>query len=818
MNTSSRVIGLRYRSWKPTIPRFSSPKKPSRKTQTPPTPSKLASLRPHLRTDLPPKIKSKELKTRLSQALTSSEPFTADDFDILSNTIKEINKGTPLSDDETVDLFMVSADALLEQVNQPGNRIKMPKYLSQMISQLLTRQDLDTRVLTKLVLMGAAMTSLPVALSGLARTRDLPEDFLGQLISQLPQSLQTYEDIAGVFHDKLYSLNDDYYRQLMAHIESIYAEENPAVHEYLDLERSVDRIQLLMNSLVEHSDLSHLSTSTLLQLMKMIFELQSVSNWPTASANIKKLLTFLDNPAKYSEIRQVLFAQALEDEQLIETVLRLAHQDFPKLAKMLREFVSEHDVKFSPELQNQCQLYDIVHSSLSEDEKAKSMEEASTDIDQMMLALSTTNLNVRGHIYQVLTASVGSSAYSYKYLIDKAIADDDHVKAINLFDDSLERFTEWATMTDPSIVNTLNNLIEILCRHMDDAMAIFPIFTKIKQNMSTPQCSPEVIKAFAQRMLEQELVGDTIEMLKRELPKMSPDSPIKLPSDQPFGYKYNELFNVLHNFAITYTNESTHETNWVLYGELHKYFTVPNETYLPAMKFFCEHNRPNAALVILRQMNHLHGLHGDHQHLPPSKDVYKYLFEQFGDQLYEEGVIEVHESFKMDINIEQADLELQNTILNAYANLQDVARTRDLFLSLVPHGINSETATIMLKAYTYNDMSYVKEFFNNLSQFDLVADDKICQQYLIAHVYHGLVDEAIDFTQKMEDEYDVTVTSSTIIALHNYCIAQNDQKRIDEWAQQEFPQQWQAASTSGLLRSATDYIPDTNLLAEPVNS
>lgn len=818
MNSSSRVIGLRYRLWKPTIPRFSSLKKQPRKPSTPPTPTKLALLRPHLRTDLPPKIKLKELKARLTQALTSPEPFTVDDFDILGSAIKEINKGTPLSDDETVELFMVLADALLEQASQPGNRIKMPKYLSQIISRLLTRDDLDTSVLTKLVLMGATMTNLSVALGGLANNRDLPSDFLGLLVNQLPQKLLTYEDIAGVFHDKLHCLNDDYYRQLMTHVELLYAEENPAVHEYRDLERSVDRIQLLMNTLVEHSSLDHLSTTTLLQLMKMMFELQLVSNWPTAPANIKKILQHLDDELKHGEIRQVLFAQALEDEQLAEVTLRLAHQGFPKLASMLREFVMENDVKFTPELRAQCQLYEIAHSSRSEDEKAKLMEEALTDIDQMMLALSTTDHNVRGHIYQVLTSTVGSSAYLYKYLIDKAIADDDHVKAINLFDDSLERFTEWAAMVDPSVVNTLNNLIEILCRHMDDAMAIFPIFTKIKQNMLTSQCSPEVIKALAQRMLEQELVGDTIEMLKRELPKMNPDSSIKLPSDKPFGYKYNDLFNVLHNFAITYTNELTHETNWVLYGELHKYFAVPNETYLPAMKFFCEHDRPNAALVILRQMNHLYGLHGNHQHLPPLKEVYKYLFEQFGDKLYEEGVIEVHESFKMDINIEQADLELQNTILNAYANLQDVARTRDLFLSLVPHGINLETATIMLKAYTYNDMSYVREFFNNLSQFDLVADDKICHQYLIAHVYHGLVDDAIDFTKNMEEEYDVPVTLSTLIALHNYCIAQKDQKRIDEWAQREFPQQWQAAATLGLLRSATDYIPDTNLLAEPVNS
>merc|ERR1712080_152911 len=114
-------------------------------------------------------------------------------------------------------------------------------------------------------------------------------------------------------------------------------------------------------------------------------------------------------------------------------------------------------------------------------------------------------------------------------------------------------------------------------------------------------------------------------------------------------------------------------------------------------------------------------LHGDHSFQPPSPEIYMYLLNEFGDKLYEEGVIQLHDWLKTDTNIPRVGLELTNVIMNAYCNLQDVAKVRDLFIAAsINDKVDETSAVIMIKAYTYNDLHYVEKFWDNLSKFGLV--------------------------------------------------------------------------------------------------
>lgn len=818
-------------------------------------PPLLADVRPHLRTNVPPKEKLEQLRQLLAAALVPPSEelrplaLTQEDMSILSQVFREIDKGTPLSLDEVVLLFMTVAPVVLAFPAPPGGRVAIPKFMSQFIATIIRAPQVDNEVLVQLVRLGALKTNLLVSLAGLVHTRSqlaaqnpefapLTPKFIGELITSLGDTvtLATFEDIAGACQDHLHLLGDTYLEHVVRYVEQLFGDgQVPAVHEYKDLERNVDRILLLVNTVVDQMDTTTLKPLTVMTVAKMVYELDLVSPWEPAQASITTLMQSLagegcDRELRWHEIRQEIFKQDWHDEGLVELVLLLAHRHQPTMAAMLREFVAADSVKFSPGLRLQCFVYGQAHLDQLEAEITSAIQaeierfheevdpEAETrepDVASVVqAALTASKIPPRGYFYQTMVNEYPSNVYVYKYFIDRALADNNYTLAINLFDDSLEKFTDWALAADPAVQATLNNLIKCLCDNVTDIMAIFPIFTKIKQQMLVQQCRADVIMALARRMLDAELVGDTIEMLKRELPKIDPDLAIKLPSNQPYGVKYAELAAMLHHYVVSFANDSTTETNWVLYGELHKYFHLDHATYLPAMKFFCQHDRLNAALIILRQVKRLNELHGDHRHLPPTREMYQYLFEQFGDQLYEDGVIEVHEYLKTDVSIDTTDLALQNTILNAYANLQDVSRTRDLFLAIAPLGINAETAQIMIKAYTYNDLDYVTKFYNNLSKFGIIPDDKIAKQYLIAHVYHGHVDEALQLTLEFDADFDIPVTSDTVLALHNYCIDEAHQRKVGEWAMEHHPAAWLAAQLLGLLRSATNYVPDTNLLAE----
>ncbi|ODV82393.1 uncharacterized protein CANTADRAFT_24924 [Suhomyces tanzawaensis NRRL Y-17324] len=841
------------------------------------TANKIHELKQYVRTtDMPPKLKEKLLSSKLSEVIHESDKLDGEQIKIVNSVFLELFKLNGrmvdnsdgdifLSLGDLIRLFEISAWSLIAEHADGRQRLQIPKYMS-ILTQFLLSQNLHQlppKTLVQLVELGSHNSSFEIVLSSLISLKShfLTPEFTHELLHHYKKKgqlkLQIFESLVASLERAEVSgrlnsgtplnttnvdlslhrstsaiIDDQFYASFIEYVESLFIESLPEIHEYQNLERNTDRIQYVTNILLAHIRPDQTSLRSILGMVKLAYELSHVSENQQLEANILRVIAFVNRLPKET-IKFELDLQ--EDETLAETLLVLSRSKNEQfLAEIITEYIQDNET--SHEIKFQASLYEILSSDEEKPTETlltnvvdliSSIQDSDIDPNEAYTRLSQglmmMSIEPRGELFDRISNEFGSrfnykaSVLSYKYRIDKAVELQDHVAAISIFEDSLERSIDWVGEVEPKLLKTLNNLIILVCNKVEDVLSIFPIFVKIKQQMGGKQINADSILAMSSKMLQAEYVGDLIEMLKRELPQIDKDAVVKLPLAYPWSVKYKQLFEQLQSFVLEYNNEETHETNWVLYGELHKYFQVPFETYLPTMKFFCEKNRLNAALLIFRQVKKLNELHGDHSNLPPLKEMYMLLFQYFGDKLYEDGVIEIHESLKMDINLTKQDIALQNCILNAYSNLQDVSRARELFLSMSTSpkligGINEETIQIMIKTYTYNDLAYVQKFWNNLSQFGILPNRAIYRQYLIAHVYHGLVDDALALVEGMGD-YDLEMDSELLISMHNYCLETGGQKHIREWAEENHQELWNSAVQSGLLTGATNYAPSNNLIA-----
>lgn len=828
-------------------------------------------------TEIPKKLRRSILTSKFNDFVHNTPIFNVDDgsIQILNSAFLELfklNDNTflngeghyygPVDFETLMQLFEKSSLALISSLDN-SNNINMPAYMSSIV-QFLVKSDIPNVPVKALVyVVDLAVAVRPnyfldtLNLLVHSKSNLLTPEFINSLIDYYEKknemNLEKYEQIFEVsnLNQEAKILDDYIYKKFILYIESLYSDEPPSVHEYKDPERNLYRIQsLITTKLTPSLLLDRFSPSILIHLSKLSYELDSVFPNQELKLFIIEIFKCLTSqpPEKlnliFEEVRRELFQQDFEDESLVENLLLLSHSKYVEstlLQQMLFEFIESNDVKFSPMLRFQNHIYNLYQNNFTQSEseifdvtkqEVESFIESQNNTENELYyndiytrciqsAMVSGKIEPRGYFTQTLTNYFKDNypfevtLYSYKYRLDKAIEAENHVSAVNIFEDSMQEFVDWSHSQDPSVHATLSSLATLICQKMNHINDIFPIFTKIKQQSSWQSQAPTIC-ALATRMLEAEYVGDTIEMLKRELPPIKSESNLKLPLNEPYGQEYRKLFTILHNFVLNYTNETTHETNWALYCELHKYFHAPYESYLPTMKFFCDKDRMNASLLIFRQIKRLSELHGNHQHLPPLREMYLYLFQQFGDKLYEEGILEIHEHLKMDISLPKQDIYLQNCILNAYSNLQDVPKVRDLFLSMISDpkkfgGINEDTVQIMIKTYTYSDMMYVVEFWNNLSKFDIVPNYQIFKQYLIAHVYHGMAEEAMLLTEEMQD-YGLELSSDTLLAMHNYCWETDKQKLIVDWAKEKHPAVWDEAVKSQLLKGATNYEPVNSLI------
>lgn len=747
-------------------------------------------------TEVPSSLRAGILQTKL-QAFAKLPDFPAKALPVLNSTWTHID-ASKLPKEDLYSLFEKSAAAIKK------NSLPVPRYMAH-LAQEFAKENVPNGILALVVELGATerASGLAGALRFVAESKNgLPEGFIREFCARNKPGIQFFEDLEAI-HRVVPFINDEYAEAFMDHVERLFEETAPEVHEHKDLERHTHRIlHLALNAFGGAS----LTPLTRLKALKFVADLRTV-------AENSRTQTFIDSAvAQLSANINHTLEEISSHKNLDESLLQcwLLNGDGDALLPLC-DYIIKDDIWLSKGLRLQAQYIANSLRGISQDGLLLDFEGEPKSEMQERLVQAAVAIGLDPDAASNLV-DVEPSLTTYQTMINATLSNPQ--KAFEIFERSLKT-TEWSENHDPSVGHTFSMLITAIANDTSDIMQLFPVFRKVKQHMAA-KCNASALDAMARRMLDAECVGDTIEMLKRELPPIKSEDIKKLPVVADFASANRNLFKTLHEFVISYTNEETHETNWVLYGELHKYFEFPFASYLPAMEFFCSKNRLNAALVILRQVKRLNELHGGHSNLPPLREMYMLLLRTFGDKLYEEGVLEVHEMLKMDVHLPQQDIELQNCVLNAYADLQNVDKARDLFLVMSSDakqfgGVNEKTAQIMIKAYTYTDILYVKKFWNNLSQFGIFPNYEVYKQFLIAHVYHGQVDEAIQLIESIGD-YDVEFSSDLLLAMHNFCLEPSKQKIVDKWAAETHPDAWQEAILSGLLRSATEYLPERNLV------
>lgn len=793
--------------------------------------------------DMSERMKQKMTVATLNKLASSEVPFTQDAVQAVDQAVSYLHKLNGHSFTKTDDTFILDRDVLIKLFLKSGavlstlNRLWIPHYMSLMMKAFVNLEfgDIPPRVISYMVRLGSLGPhgSLSRALATLTKhiplTRTVVDDLVIFYDNLGKLNLSFFESVLTAVKDaENDDLGDYFYDQLVLHVESLYSKSIPLVHEYLDHEKSLDRVMMILGFINSHS-VGALSIESMIRLFTLAKDLESAADL-TGEPLSEVILSHLEKAvdSSFGKLESAISAQDAGNESLIENLLLASYPNHLKLFKYLADKVQADSSTYSPETVIQSKVL----SALTMNEK--DLEEyTKNSIDQADMPMNDSKLYeklIRAAMARKDVSTTGTyvdnisdymrsrgariSLGTYKCLIDRALKDDDVETAVHLFEDSLEDLVNWTDHLEPAVLKTLNSLIVAVANTASKVDEAFRVFLKVKQHMSTTPININAICSLADRMLDSECVGDLIEMMKRELPKIGKNSLKRLPLDKPWGTKYREFFDKLQNYVTTYTNEATFETNWVLYGELHKYFNAPFESYLPTMKFFCEKDRLNAALIIFRQVKRLNELHGDHNFPPPLRDMYMYLFQVFGDKLYEEGVDELHGYLKMDVALPKLDVALENTILNAFSNLQEVAKARDLFLAILSRNngkISPETAEIMIKTFTYSDLVYVEKFWNNLSLYGVTPNYSIFRQYLIAHVYNGYVEEACKLVKEMDD-YGLELSSDTLLALHNYCLEDYHQKEVAEWAEKTHKELWAQAVNSGLLRQADNYVPDRQLL------
>ncbi|EGV60755.1 hypothetical protein CANTEDRAFT_116822 [Yamadazyma tenuis ATCC 10573] len=649
--------------------------------------------------------------------------------------------------------------------------------------------------------------------------------------------METFDTIAKACASNDIPLYDEFFQSYMNYVEKMFEKDHPQVHEYKQLERNIFRIQQFTSDLTRQLDFEKRTRSTILRFLGFTNELISVNYNENLISSRRTILDYLQSIG--SKLTGTFLRQAPGDESLFDHTLdALLSEGYQELPVVLLNSVLENQMFYSTERivqakayllpnQDEHQLFESVEDILQQD--SSGVDASKVYLKLIHIFVTSGRVSPNGVFVTELTTKFNNEGIetpleAYKICIDAAIKNNDMATSSTIFEQSINSYVQWWDGTGPKVLRTLNDLIILACKNMNDIEDLFLFFSKIKQQMTDRPINIYAITELSRRMLQVEYVGDCIEMLKRELPSIKKDDNIKIEVSQPYAAAYRQLFDLLHEFAISYTNEETFETNWVLYGELHKFFHVPYESYFPAIKFFSERGRLNASLIIFRQIRNLYETHGNHNNLPPSKEMYVYLFEEFGDKLYQEGVEEIHEYLKTDVSLPRQDLELQNSLLQAYSNLQEVGKTRDLFLAMNPmkkiegkSTINEETVQIMLKTFTYSNLNHVKLFWNNLSRFGILPNDAIFRQYLIAYVYHGFPEEATSLTEEMDD-YGLEVTEDTVVSLYNFCLSSEDQDKIEEWAHAHYKELWQSAVDKKLLTRSNNYLPESSLLLENVTA
>lgn len=276
--------------------------------------------------------------------------------------------------------------------------------------------------------------------------------------------------------------------------------------------------------------------------------------------------------------------------------------------------------------------------------------------------------------------------------------------------------------------------------------------------------------------------------------------------------KYQKIFDCIYNYLINENNDN--ELNEKVYKYLSDYFIIPYDYYPGFVKMFIDSDKPEMALKVFADMKKLSK---ESKLPPPNENFYIYLFKSFSKFQDEDSIFKLHLAIKMDLSI-NLDIKLLNSLMESYSSLEDPFKTRDIFnlaYSLPKeYGLNNESAYWMLKSLKYASLNHTKDFYNNLSTYDLIPDKYLFSEYLIANCYNEQFLTAFEILKRTTENGDLhLIDEYTIKSLYNNCLHDGIRNKLTVYCQDKFPKQWDNLLKSGELQINKTEYPD--LLASP---
>ena len=428
-------------------------------------------------------------------------------------------------------------------------------------------------------------------------------------------------------------------------------------------------------------------------------------------------------------------------------------------------------------------------------------------IPQELIDQSTLNLAVlatinskREELPKVLeffsSNDVDFTQATFEILMNKYISTKDYESLQHSFTNSFKNGVDWTG--NPILYRYL---ITMASQPEADVKEIFLIAKKIKIYLG--YLNSESYNALMKLILQSEFIQDAVVSFKEELP----------PLDEGAKYtqaQYPSLYDTILQWCIS---EATYpEDIHKLYTEFAKKFVIPLDFYQPLIMRLTALHRPDFAFEIFQDMKRMHRTTGSIP--PPPPEVYIHLFKSFGRDLYTDGVETLDAIYKTDLTI-NTSVPLLNSILDAYASLQDFTKVSQTYNKILrhPQGPDNETVSIMLKAQTFLSLDNVREFWNNLDDIGVLPNEDNYKRYIIAHCYHGEDKLAIDVAKSMED-MDVDVNENIVKTLYEWS---EDKDNVEEWAKEEHEGIWNAVGDeckSLVVVDKADEAPEPGMTVE----
>lgn len=379
-----------------------------------------------------------------------------------------------------------------------------------------------------------------------------------------------------------------------------------------------------------------------------------------------------------------------------------------------------------------------------------------------------------------------SDVETYEIFVSSSLASNDVELALQMFLDSLQEGTQWDS--DEGVhLKVLDELIVAMCETMSsEVFRVFKVYQQIKIFSKT--VGYEAQASLLQLFLSYNYVGDCEKFLEDELGSASRTMPR---DSEP------KIYDALYSYA---KNCSDYKDSWLIYGLSQKYFDCPFEYNLEIMKHFCSLGRPDAALIIFKNMRNKSKTTGSR---PPDEAMYSLLFREFGQSGYLQGVTELHTLFKMDTSVE-AETFVLNEIMHAYCELDNTQQAVEIWsqISSFPKelGPTNDSYTIMLKLCTKVSIQDVEHMWNKLLESGMDVDDQNYRQYIIANCYHGFYVRALDIAKAMPSK-GVEPSKDTLGALYNWTLLANRKEDVSSWASANYSDKWTQLLNDGGLKT-----------------